>query len=140
MKYLIILPDIIINNILLEYTTIYSNKFINKSVEYKRNIKKNNSLNKINKLIYKYIIKRRYEIDYYDDSYYIPKKYWRQYYPLCERKYFLKFTIQHINLHNYEEINNIYNKYLKNPKNNLTITFNKIIDLLYDIELLNMGW
>jgi hypothetical protein len=86
------------------------------------------------------MIQRKYNIEYYDDSYYIPKKYWKLYYPLCERKYFLILVNKQTNLHNNDEIKNIYNKYLKNPKNNLTLTFNKIIDLLYENELFNIGW
>jgi hypothetical protein len=135
-----ILPNELINNILLEYITIYDNKGINENIENKRRNIINISINKINKFLCKYIIKRRYEINYYEDSYYIPKKYWKQYYPLRERKYFLKLTNDQKNLRNYDQIHKLYNLYLNNPKNNLTITFNNIIDLLYDDELFNIGW
>lgn len=134
------LPNELVNNIILDYLTIYDNKSININIENKRKTLINLSIIKITHLFSHYMIKKRYDIDYYEDSYYIPKKYWKQYYPLCERKDFLKLVNKQTNLYNNEQIQNIYNEYLKNPKNNLTITFNKIIDLLYDNELFNIGW
>ena len=134
------LPNEIVNNIILEYLTIYDNKSININIENKRKKIIHKSIIKINNRFSYYMIQRKYNIEYYDDSYYIPKKYWKLYYPLCDRKYFLKLVNKQTNLHNNDEIKNIYNKYLKNPKNNLTLTFNKIIDLLYQNELFNIGW
>jgi hypothetical protein len=133
------LPNEIINNILIEYTSIFSNKGINKYIENQRNKKIKKSLNIINKIISRYMITRRYAIDYYEDSYYIPKIYWKKYYPLSERKYFL-YLVMKQNLNRYDEINNIYNDFLKNTSKNITITFNKIIDLLNNEELFSIGW
>lgn len=133
------LPDEIINIILLNYLSIYDNKNINQFIEYKRQKIIKLSIIKINKIIFKYIIIRRFDIEYFDD-YAIPKYYWKYYYPLCERKLFIKLVMKQKNLNQSSEINIIYNYYLKNPKNNLTITFNKIIDLLTEIELFNIGW
>lgn len=134
------LPNELVNNIILEYLTVYDNKGINKDIENERKYIIKNSIIKINHLIYPYMKKRRYDINYYEDSYYIPKKYWKLYYPLSERKYFLKLVIKQNNLLNKIQIIDLYHKYLKNPKNNLTFVFNKIIDLLNDNELFNIGW
>ena len=134
------LPNELVNNIILDYLTIYDNKNIDINIENKRKILINSSITKINKLFNPYMIKRRYDINYYEDSYYIPHLYWKLYYPLSERKYFLELVIKQSNLHNKELVISIYKRYLKNPKNNLTITFNKIIDLLYNNELFNIGW
>lgn len=133
------LPDDIINIILLDYLSIHDNKNISRSIECKRQKIIKLSITKINKVLFKYIIIRRFDIEYYDD-YAIPKYYWKYYYPLCERKFFIKLVMKQINLNRSNEINIIYNYYLKNPKNNLTITFNKIIDLLTDNELFIIGW
>lgn len=133
------LPNEIINNILIEYTSIYSNKYINRYIENQRTQKINKSLNIIKNIISRYMITRRHAIDYYEDSYYIPKRYWKKYYPLCDRKYFL-YLVMKQNLNRYNEINDIYNDFLKNTSKNITITFNKIIDLLDNDELFSIGW
>lgn len=134
------LPEIIMDTIILKYSSIHANKYINKYYENKRQIIMNNSLKKIKIVIIKYMLIRRYDIDYYVDSYYIPKKYWKKYYPLCERKNFLKLVINQNNLRNKQYIINIYNDFINNSSKNLTITFNKIIDLLDQNELFEIGW
>ena len=77
------LPNEIVNNIILEYITIYENKDINIDIEKKRKNRIKSSIIKINHVLSHYMIKRRYNINYYDEAYYIPKKYWKLYYPLC---------------------------------------------------------
>ena len=91
------LPDEIINIILLNYLSIYDNKNINQFIEYKRQKIIKLSIIKINKIIFKYIIIRRFDIEYFDD-YAIPKYYWKYYYPLCERKLFIKLVMKQKNL------------------------------------------
>ena len=102
------LPNELVNNIILEYLTVYDNKGINKDIENERKYIIKNSIIKINHLIYPYMKKRRYDINYYEDSYYIPKKYWKLYYPLSERKYFLKLVIKQNNILNKIQIIDLY--------------------------------
>ena len=107
------LPNELVNNIILDYLTVYDNKNININIENKRKNIINSSITKIKHLFNPYMIKRRYDINYYEDSYYIPHSYWKLYYPLYKRKYFLKLVIKQSNLHNKELIISIYKRYLK---------------------------
>jgi len=149
------LPSEIENNIILKYLTIYDNKYINKAIENERTKKIQISIVKINKLLCKYMLKRKHDIDYAENEYYIQKKFWKLYYPLIHRKQFLKKTIlvlkqylknlNNINKDRYSFIISIYQQYVeceltRSHKNMLVITFNKIIELLTDNELFHIGW
>lgn len=145
-----ILPNEIVNYIIVKYLTIYNNKYINKAIENERTNKIQISLVKINKLLCKYMLKKRHDIDYAENEYYIPKKFWKLYYPLIHRKLFLKNTIKrlkeylknpnNINNNRYNEIISIYQQYILTYQNQLVFTFNKIIDLLTNAELFLIGW
>lgn len=149
------LPDEIVNNIIVKYLTIYNNKYINNAIEKERMNKIQLSLVKINKLLCNYMLKKRNDIDYAENEYYIQKKFWKLYYPLIHRKQFLKNAIKrlkqylknpnNINNNRYNEIIYIYQQYtgcilIPCHKNILTVTFNKIIDLLTNGELFLIGW
>jgi hypothetical protein len=132
------MPPEIYNMVLNDYLTIYDNKNINKHIESIRQKKIKSSIYKINKLLYKYIINQRHDMDI--EEYYIPKLLYKKYYPLSLRKSFILLVIKKNNLIRYNEIINVFNIYNNNPKNKLVITFNKIIDLLSNNELFDIGW
>lgn len=134
------LPIEIINNILIKYITIHYNKCITKYIENERSNLIKLSITKIRKILYKYILKRRYEILYYHEAYFLQAISFKHHYPICNRKKCLKEIITKPNLVRFSEINLLYQNYLKNPKNNLTITFNQIIDLMNENELNNIEW
>jgi hypothetical protein len=132
------MPAEIYNVILEDYLTIYDNKNINKYIECKRKQKIKKSSNKINKLIYKYILNMR--IDMNQEQYYYSKRFYKLYYPMNLREKFILLSIKKIKSNNYAKIVKIYKNYKNNQKNKLVFTFNKIIDLLSDQELYYIGW
>lgn len=134
------LPAEIINDILLNYIPIHYNKCVTTYIENERTYIIKSSIAKIRKVLYKYILKRRYEILYYHETYFLQPISFKHHYPICNRKKCLKEIVNRLNLIRYIEINTLYKEYLKNPKNKLTITFNKIIDLMNEHELNSIEW
>ena len=111
---------------------------INKYIENIRRKKIKFSAKKIKNIVYKYLRQRQYDSNV--EVYYTPKIYYKKYYPLCHRKFYISLTSQKKNLERYVDIIKIIINYENNPKNILTTTFNTIIDLLTDDELVDIGW
>lgn len=134
------IPSEICDNILSNYLTIYENKNINRNIENFRRNKINKSINKINKLIYNHIVSLRKDMDI--DNYYIPKRHYKKYYPLCYRKGMIELSMEKVNLVNHDEVKKLYDIYNNDITNKISLvdTFNKIIDLINIDELNYIGW
>lgn len=134
------IPSEICDKILYNYLTIYDNKNINHDVENFRKIKIKKSINKINKLIYNYILSVRENMS--TDHYETPKKYFKKYYPLCIRKKWIIVAMKKVNLVNNNEVKNLFDMYNNDTTNKISLvdTFNKIIDLINNDELNYIGW
>ena len=132
------IPIDIYNDIISNYLTIYDNKNINKYIENIRQKKIKTSIRKIKKLVCKHLLQRRIDSDI--NEYYISKIFYKKYYPLNERKFYISLIMQKTNLERHVELMNIIKKYNDDPKNKLSVAFNQIIDLLTDDELFDIGW
>lgn len=134
------IPTEITNNIILNYITIYENKHINKYIEHHRNLKIYNAMVLIRRSFFNYYID--YKNAMADNEYYIPKQYYKRFFPLNLRyKYILEIIEYdgHINIERYNKIMELYILY-KSKKKSLVTTFNQIIDILSYDELLFLGW
>lgn len=134
------IPSEICDNILSNYLTIYDNKNINHSVENFRKNKIKKSINKINKLIYNYIVAFRKDMNV--DEYDVSKYYYKKYYPLRYRKSMIILSMTKINLVNHDEVKKLFDIYNNDITNKISLvdTFNKIIDLINIDELHYIGW
>jgi hypothetical protein len=134
------IPTEITNNIILNYLTIYDNKYINKYIEHHRNLKIYNAMVLIRRSFYNYYIDYQNAIT--NNEYYIPKIHYKRFFPMYLRyKYILEIIEYdgHINIERYHQIMELYILY-KSKKKSLITTFNQIIDILSYDELLFLGW
>ena len=131
------IPEFIYNDILINYINIHDNYLISQYIKKERDNKTNKAINIINKLIYKHISDFRISVNL--NHYYIPKIYYKKFYPLKYRKDLMLTALEMKFNENYQYQKELYDDILKNP-NHLVINFNKLIDSMSYDDLMLIGW
>lgn len=128
----IIIPSEILDDIIINYLSIYDNKNINSYYQKKRNqlIKKNYII--INNYIYRHI-----KINVHPEFY--SKTFLKKYYPLIYRKAMMELTIKKIHAEpRFLVLIEILIQGIK--KNGLVVSYNRYIDLVDLNTLYIVGW
>lgn len=129
------LPIEIVNNILVNYLSIYDNFGITREIEEYRNKKINSSRFIINKFIYEYVASYNHCINtYYGRT---PKYIYKRYYPLIFRKLHIETYLYR---HNEDDTSEIIKLYRNINKIGIVKTFNKYIDMISEDDLYFIGW